>query len=171
MTHPAMTRLERINRAIGIITGLFLMAMMLHVVCDVFARNLLAQTIPGTIEIVSMYYMPAIVFLPLAYAETLEAHIQVDLVFRLFPRRLREALVPITLFGLAVIYGAMAWGALEIALAKYRIGEYAMGYAEIVVWPGRFFVPVGFGALSLTIAAKAVICLVDGSARRSAASS
>ena len=151
--------MTRINYAIASAAALQLTVMMIHVVCDVFARNTLAQTIPGTIEIVSAYYMPAVVFLPLAYAETLEAHIEIDLLFRFLPAGLKRLFVPLTLALLVVSYGAMAWGALEIALQKYRIGEYAMGFAAIVVWPGRFFVPLGFGALAVTVAIKLAVVL------------
>lgn len=152
-----MGHVPTLNKIIALSASALLVLMMVHVTADVLARNLLSWSAPGTLEIVSMYYMPAIVFLPLAYVESLDEHIHVDLVYNLLPRVLRFALVPAALLLASVIYGVMAWGALEVAIEKYRIGEYIMGFAEIVVWPGRFFVPIGLGALSLTVLLKALV--------------
>jgi hypothetical protein len=44
--------------------------MALHVIADVSCRYLLNQPLPGTIEIVSLYYMVAVIYLPLAYVQS-----------------------------------------------------------------------------------------------------
>lgn len=154
-----MGHVRTLNKIIAFCAAALLVLMMVHVTGDVLARNLLSWSAPGTLEIVSMYYMPAIVFMPLAYVESLDEHIHVDLVYNRLPRFMRFALIPAALLVASVVYGIMAWGALEVAIEKYHIGEYIMGFAEIVVWPGRFFVPIGLGALAITVFLKALVFL------------
>ena len=57
----------------AIIIGL----MAVHVIVDVLARYSFNQPLPGTIEIVSLYYMVAVIFLPVAYVQMRRQHIVV----------------------------------------------------------------------------------------------
>ena len=51
--------------------------MAVHVIADVSARYLFNQPLPGTIEIVSLYYMVAVIYLPVAYVQSRRQHIVV----------------------------------------------------------------------------------------------
>ena len=80
------------NRILGhlsnltlILSGLFLFAMMVHVTVDVALRYAMNSPIPGTLEIVSAYYMVAGVFLPLAAVELARASIAVDAAYQCRP--------------------------------------------------------------------------------------
>ena len=66
--------------------------MMSHVCVDVFLRFVLGYQIEATIEIVSAYYMVALVFLPLAYVERNDGHIAADLVVQQLPPAARLVL-------------------------------------------------------------------------------
>lgn len=137
----------------------FAVLMMLHVVADIVARNLLAATIPATLELVSRYYMPALIFLPLAFVERANGHIQVTFIFNALPVVVRRVLTPAILALVAVVFAAMGWVALEEAIAKFRIGEFLMGEVPVPLWPGRFLTPVGFFAMAGLTAVKCVLSL------------
>ena len=49
--------------------GIGIVAMMLNVVADVTMRTVLNVALPGTIELVSSWYMVAFAFLPLAHIQ------------------------------------------------------------------------------------------------------
>lgn len=137
----------------------FTVLMMVHVVADIAARNLLAATIPATLELVSRYYMPALIFLPLAFVERTNDHIQVTFIFDALPAIVQRVLTPAILALVAAVFFAMAWVALEEAIAKYRIGEFLMGEVPVPLWPGRFLTPVGFFAMAGLTAAKCLLAL------------
>ena len=91
------------------IGGIALLAMMGHVAGDVIGRSFFGAPIDGTLEIVSGYYMVAVVFLPLAFVTRNDDHIYVEL----FTRRMgagRIALLDAAVEFLALLFvGFLAW--------------------------------------------------------------
>ena len=89
---PELTRtIEKFIRAIAlalaVVAGIALLLMMIQTVVDVTMNNLFGGPIEGNLEIMSVYHMVALVFLPLAIVELKHEHITVDLLVRLFPTR------------------------------------------------------------------------------------
>lgn len=144
-------RLDTLLAAIGAAAAAL---MMLHVVAEIFCRNVLGITLPATLEIVSLYYMPALIFLPLASVERLAGHIDVSFVQEAFPAPVRRVTEVAALTACGLVYGAMGWVGLQEALAKFRIREFLMGEVAVPLWPGRFLVPIGCFAIALVIAVK-----------------
>ncbi|WP_328716276.1 TRAP transporter small permease [Halomonas elongata] len=142
-----------INHATLILGALFLILMALHVTLDVALRYFVGRSFPGTLEIVSFYYMVALVFLPLAYTERMGEHINVDVLVGRFPPSVQLALY---LFAgtLGVIYFAMLGyqGYLD-ALEATASQETAMANFTFYLWPSRWALPLGFGAICLAIVA------------------
>lgn len=157
-----MRMLRKVDLALAWLGAAAAIAMMLHVAADVFARNVLGLALPATLEIVSGYYMPAIIFLPLAFVERQREHIEVSFIFDILPAWLQRVLTPATLAVVAIVYCAIGWVALEEAVAKYKIGEFLMGTTPVLMWPGRFFGPIGFFALSALVTLKLAIILIWG---------
>lgn len=147
-------RLDTLLAAIGAAAAAL---MMLHVVAEIFCRNVLGITLPATLEIVSLYYMPALIFLPLASVERLAGHIDVSFVQEAFPAPLRRVTEVAALTACGLVYGAMGWVGLQEAMAKFRIREFLMGEVAVPLWPGRFLVPIGCFAIALVIAVKLAI--------------
>ena len=57
--------LAGVSTVLAWIGGAALILMMLHIAADVVARYIFNAPLHGTVEIVSAYYMVAVVFLPL----------------------------------------------------------------------------------------------------------
>lgn len=130
--------------------GLAAFAMMVHIGADIVGRVVFNDPISGTIEIVSAYYMVGIAFLPLGYVAKTEGHIAVELFTRgLSRRRLGQLELATTLVFL--IYAlAFTWMTGQAAIdqtVKGEVWESAQGFTT--VWPSRWMLPGGFGALSL----------------------
>ena len=139
---------------------LALVAMMVHVNADVFGRVLLDMPLQGTIEIVSHWYMVALAFLPLAYVERLDGHIDVELLTYVQSPRVRRINLALAKLVAAAFYALLACVSFDRALEKWAIGEYAMGSIAFVIWPTRFFIPVGVGLLVILLVIKSVRILV-----------
>lgn len=135
--------------------GCAVILMMLHINLDVAMRYIFSAPFANTIEIVSTYYIVAIVFLPLALVEQLNAHIVVELLAQHLPPRASELLIACIALVSALYFGAFAWRTGEDALQKYDVGEIMLGNSQITVWPTRFYLPIGCGLIVLILLYKA----------------
>lgn len=143
--------LQKMDALLATIGAAAAALMMVHVVAEIVCRNILGITLPATLEIVSLYYMPALIFLPLARVERSGGHIDVSFVqerFPPFPRKLTEVFCYLVC---GVIYAAMGWVGLQEAMAKFAIREFLMGEVAVPLWPGRFMVPVGCFAIAAVV--------------------
>ncbi|MCK6449755.1 MAG: TRAP transporter small permease [Alphaproteobacteria bacterium] len=118
--------------------------MALHVSYDVLGRSLAKAGIYGTTEIVSFYYMVAAVCLPLAHIELRDEHITVDVFYGYLPGALKSAVMAFSIACTAAFFATFSYRSWQDALAAFATGETLMGYAEIPIWPARFFLPVSF---------------------------
>ncbi|MGE0768707.1 MAG: TRAP transporter small permease [Hyphomicrobiaceae bacterium] len=141
---------------LALFSGGALILMMLHINLDVAMRYIFSAPFANTIEIVSTYYIVAIVFLPLAIVEVLNAHICVEILAQHLPRRLYELLIAAVALVSAVYFATFTVRSLEDALQKYDVGEVALGNSQITVWPTRFYLPLGCGLLTLLLIHKAL---------------
>ena len=142
--------LDAIAPAFSRAGGVVIVLMMAHITADVAAKALFASPIHGTLEITAVYYMVALVFLPLAHVTAGEGHIKVELFTQKLPRRPMLALETFIALVGAFYVGAMAIGSIDEALFRTMIKdtlETAEGTLE--VWPSRWIVPVGTGAMAL----------------------
>jgi TRAP-type C4-dicarboxylate transport system permease small subunit len=140
---------ERLCRALMLIGGIGVIALMLNVTADVVAKFVWNAPIQGTIEVSSYYYMIAIVMLPMAFVELEDEQISVDLLFNHFPGPLQRLSLALTCLAATGILSVMAWRTGLDAVRAWTIGEVVMGSREIVVWPGRMLLPLGFGLAGL----------------------
>ncbi|REF73344.1 TRAP transporter small permease [Paracoccus versutus] len=149
--NAAIRAVDRLFNGLAVIAGLLLIVMMLHVSTDVVMKLFFNTPIQGTLEIVSAYYMVIAVFLPLGLVEWTRGSITVDIFFSLFPGWMKVVCVVFVLLFMAVVYGMLSyhtWGGATTSLAR---NDFLMGGAsfEIVTWPPRFALPIGFGAACL----------------------
>ena len=141
------------ERAIWLLTQIFYYVaaaaaalMMLHVTIDVASKLFLSQPIIGTLETVSLFYMVAVVFLPLAAVQRDRAQVFVELfTHNLSPRG--RAAVDIFAFLLSLAFLAILfWKNLEVAIEKTADRELSTNIEfQVEVWPGRWLPVIGFG--------------------------
>jgi TRAP-type C4-dicarboxylate transport system permease small subunit len=153
--------MDRIGAAVGGIgrllmvpAGIALIFMMLHVNADVIGRLLFNHPIPVTIEVVSYYYMVAVIFLPLAAVEVADHHIAVDLLAQYFRGGLRRRTLALAAFASTLYFAVLAWRSGIVAWEKLRIGEYEMGAVALPTWPSRMLVPIGTAAIAAVLVVK-----------------
>jgi TRAP-type C4-dicarboxylate transport system permease small subunit len=126
------------------LSALLLLVMMLHVCADVGMKYAFNQPIPGTLEVVSYYYMVWAVFLPLALVELTRSAVSVELFFNMFPRPVQVVCIAFVLMLCVVTYTGLSWITWFDALRSFSRNEVVMGPVTVVVWPSRFILPVSF---------------------------
>ncbi|WP_417209712.1 TRAP transporter small permease [Antarctobacter sp.] len=144
--------LERLSSLALIISGVFLFAMMIHVASDVALKYAINKPIPGTLEVVSAYYMVAGVFLPIAAVELTRQSIAVDVAYQFMPRWMQVFCMGLVLTGSAAVYFMLAYTGFGDAMKSWRINEQLMGQVAVIVWPSRFVLPIGFVLAGLVCA-------------------
>lgn len=145
--------LEKITNFFGLLGGLGVLLLMLHVVADVVMRMVFNKPISGTLEISQYWYMPLIVFLGLAMAERTDQHISAPIVYdRLTPKLRLEFLAIGTFLSIALLIG-FAWYGLEEAMTLMNQGAAGI-VSKVPIWPTRFLVPIGSVLFALELVAK-----------------
>ena len=147
-----MSYIERIlGRSIDIATlasAIALVLMMLHITADVIAKFVFSSPLPGTIAIVSHYYMVAVVFLPLAFAERHSNHISVEVLVVRLPQLMQLRLNALAAAYSALIFGLLAWRGAKEALRKTEVGTFIIEQGVgIDTWPAYYLLPVGTGLI------------------------
>lgn len=151
-----------LNSAASGLAGVLVLCMVAHVSADVAMRYIFEKPLDSTILYVSAFYMVAIAFLPLGLVEQKDSHIAVELLVEKFPTKLQTVLLFFATVITAVVTAAVAVRTGQEALAKYATGAYSIeAGGKVITWPTYFFLPVGFGMMSLVAIVK-VIAMITG---------
>jgi len=141
--------LDGVATVLLVLGGLAILLMMLQIMAEVALRTAFKVTIPGTEETVSAYYMIGCAFLPLAWVERQRAHVRVEVFTLWLSARQAAAVDGIVCLVCAAGTSVFAYAALGKALAMMRTNEILIGTIDVVVWPSRWFVPLGLAAMAL----------------------
>ncbi|SDN99438.1 TRAP-type C4-dicarboxylate transport system, small permease component [Lutimaribacter pacificus] len=136
--------------------------MMIHVTADVAGRSFFGHPVPGTITVVSSFYMVALSFIPLAVAERLNAHISVDIIFERLPAWMKRALVSLNYLFVTTVLAFATVRTWQVAVDKTNIGAaIQQGTAMVPVWQSYWLLPVGLGLMALLCVTKLGLSLVN----------
>lgn len=149
------------GRILLVFATIAILMMALHIVADVVGRLTAARPIYGTTEIVSFYYMVAVVCLPLAYIELRDEHITVDVFYLHMPLWLKRTVFVFACLVTAGFFALFAYQSWHDSLRAMATRDMVMGHAMIEIWPSRFFMPIGFALLVVAALLRAVKALVQ----------
>ncbi|MEZ5752493.1 MAG: TRAP transporter small permease [Paracoccaceae bacterium] len=148
---------DRLLSLLAVLGALAILALMTHVGIDITLRNLANAPIPATYEIVTHYYMIALAFIPLAWVERSGGMVQVELLEHWMSPRMIRLSDRVVSFVSMVIYGALAWVALKVALQATHTGTFVMAQStRVPTWPAFWLPPIGFGLAALVTAIRLV---------------
>ena len=150
---------RKLTHLLMLVGGLGIILMMVNISLDVVLKVVWNSPIQGTVEVSSYYYMVAIVMLPMAMVEYDDEQISVDLLFNHFPPWLKRASLLITFAATAGILSIMTWRTGLDAIRAFKVGEVVMGSREIIVWPARCMLPLGFGLAAIAAMMRAIMLL------------
>ena len=137
---------DRLIQILVLVASIGVVAMMLHVCADIFARAVMGKSLPATIELVSRYYMVIVTFLPLAWVEKNQGMVSVE-VFGDFmsPSVKRFSDMAVALLAVA-IYAVLTYTTWITALNNYATGTFVVALnIAVPVWQSYLLPPLGFG--------------------------
>lgn len=154
---------ERLARWLAVLAAISLVLMMLQTVFDVVMSRVFNSPIEGNMEVISVYHMVLVVFLPLAMVELRHEHINADLFVQMLSGPLQRAVYA---FGCLVslgFFGILCYQTWIDAVESLKIDEVLMGSIYVPVWPAKFALPIGFGVMLLVVVLHIVKALTDRS--------
>lgn len=152
--------LAHITNVMTIIGGLAIALMMFHITADVAGRYFFNSPIPGTITIVSYYYMVIAAFIPLAFAEQKDAHISVEVITERLPEWIQNNIQRLSLLCSGVIFTLLCWRSFEEAGRKYSMGaSVVQGNSDISIWATYYVLPLGCALMVLVLAYKFLVSI------------
>lgn len=156
----SQTILGGLNKLLMLVAGVALVLMMAQVTIDVAGKYLFNSPVPVTLELVSNYYMVAVVFLPFAAVELAGGNIQVDLLYSHLSRAVKRCLdILAAAFG-CFLFWFLTTSSWAVAMKKFHVGEFIMGSYSISIWQSRFLVPLGCGLVFAVFAIKLVKTII-----------
>lgn len=141
--------LYRLSWVLMLLASIGLTLMMVQTVVDVIADNFFGRPIPGNLEVISVYHMVLVVFLPLAMVEWKHENIQVDLFYLMMPSWAQRLSLIIGYLICALFFAILTRQTWIDAIVSWRKNELMMAAVYVLVWPAKFILPIGFGAITL----------------------
>jgi TRAP-type C4-dicarboxylate transport system permease small subunit len=135
--------LDYLAGALLLVGAACIMLMMLQVMTEVVLRTVFKQTIPGTEETVSAYYMIGCAFTPLAWVQRQKGHVMIEIFTLWLKPRQAAAMDGVVYLVCAVLLGIFAYAGITKAWAMTEQEEILIGAMDVVVWPSRWLVPAG----------------------------
>ncbi|MCB4321560.1 TRAP transporter small permease [Alcaligenes sp. 13f] len=125
---------------IGFYFGCIVLVIMVgHVSIDVLARNLFKTSVPGTLEIVSNWYMVIVTFCPLAFLQLSKGHIVVDVATFHLNNRIKNLLDAIMSGFTFILTSIWFLSAIDLATRRTLQHEYVeYGLSTLPIWPVRW---------------------------------
>lgn len=155
--------LSQVTNVVSIIGGLAIALMMFHVTFDVIGRYFFNAPIPGTITIVSYYYMSIAAFVPLAFAEQKNAHISVEVITEHMPAWMRNNLERLAMLCSLVVFSFLAVRTFGEAESKRTMGaSIVQGNSDIPIWITYYMLPLGAGLMTLVVLYKLINGFLPG---------
>ena len=152
--------LERAARSLVRLGCVLVGLMALHVVLDVGGRYIFNAPLPGTVEMVSHYYMVGVIFLPLAYVQSRRGHFVAEIFTQRMPPLVVAVLEAIVTLVTALLLAFLAWRTAAYALEFTQARESVQtAYFTIPTWPSRWLVPLGLGLMDLYALVQALLAL------------
>lgn len=115
---------------------------------DVASRNLAGRSVPGVVESAEIILVIG-VFLGLAYAQRIKAHVATSIITELFPAPMARVMRILGLLIVSFYIGLATWVSAGRAIASFQTGEVRFGLIEIPQWPARAAIAIGFALLLL----------------------
>jgi TRAP-type C4-dicarboxylate transport system permease small subunit len=135
------------DRLALIVVGLSLV----HVVADVTLRYLTREGLPGTIDFVGNWWMPAMTFVALGEVERHGRQVEASFLRDHLDGRSHVAALVVSRVLTLIVCLALGGAGFLGATGHMMRGEAAVGGFAFPVWPARFVVPFGMLVLLLAV--------------------
>lgn len=132
---------------VGYVGAVSLLLLSVVIVFSIVARRL-GYTVAGSAE-VSEILLVLLVFLALAYTQSKDGHVAIEVAVAAMPTRLRNVCRGLTIVVCLAVTLALFYGTAVETYDSYRLGEYRFGTTRFPLWPAKLVIAVGFFLLAV----------------------
>ena len=145
----AETAINKASQIASIVAVVFLVAMMVLTVADVFLRFFFHAPIQGTVELIQ-YFMVVAGFLGVAWCAIQGGHLKVDMIMDRLTSRFKGNTDSLTItLGMAVV-AVVAWQGFEKA-QEVQLDKIASAFLDIPAYPFYLIVGISYSLLFLAM--------------------
>ena len=145
----ASYRLGQIEQVMAKIGGGLVFLLMLIVVTDITRRYFLNKPFDWSLDLISLYLMAALFYLPLSATYQDNSHIAVDILQPYLPPRVRRRFQTVIGVLSCGLFSAISWGFIGRTLEDWDSGAAQAGDYAWPSWASDIIVPIGAGVLAL----------------------
>ena len=151
--------LHRVTSIFSKVGQVILMVMVLLTILDVILRRIFNHPLSSSLEL-SQVMLVIVVFSSVAYCGIKRSHVRIDALTSRFSPKIQAILNCITgLFGV-LLFGAMGWGSIVLAMDKMANNS-VTGILPIPVYPFVFLVSFGSILLALILLVQFIDSLIS----------
>lgn len=155
---PAAPLFNLLDRVVGILTCVMLIALVVLVALEVFLRSVFGYSL-GFVEEVTGYLVVALTLFGAAKAVRGNSLFQVQVVFEALPFSLKRALgVLFSLIAIAICV-VLAWKTFDLVGSSFSRGKFAPTVLRTPLWIPQTLLPVGFVVIGLFLLEHLLILL------------
>ena len=141
------------------IVGAVLMTIMFIVVADVVLRYVFHAPLVWVHDVIQLYLMSALFFFALSWSYAGRHHINVDLLYRRAPARLRNLSRGLFSLASALVMALIAWKAAQLGWAGYLRGDALSGGIPWPTWISAVIAAIGCAVFVLRLLLEAFLML------------
>jgi|SRR5699024_1996869 len=139
-----------------IISGMFLLTMMIWIFLDIAMRTIFNSPIKGTLEVTGEFFMVFMVFLAISYTQKNGGHIKVNLLEERFTSSVRRIVNVITRVIAAFIFLLIGYFNFMEGLNYIDMNIQSRGVLNYPLSPSLFIISLGFFTLSIRLLIEAL---------------
>lgn len=144
-------QLRKVEKAACYAAAGLVFVMIFPTTVDVVLRYGLDEPLPSIFQLTE-FMMVGVVYLGIAYVQSLREHIKIEMATSWLPPRAQDLL---DIFGQLVgfaVFAVMAWQTGRLAWEAWVTQDYTMGVVHFPLWPAKSIIPAGCGLLCLRLA-------------------
>lgn len=134
--------LLKLSRILSWISGGLIAVIAITTVADVLGRTLFQQSIPGALELNSLFLV-CVAFLGVAAAEWDGRHVEVSLLTRWVSGKTATLLGMVRIVIIIGVTGTIIWTSGKKAISSYSNEELTSGIVGFSVWPAKVVITIG----------------------------
>lgn len=154
--------LSSIEKGTMVVACAALVAIMVLIFFDGVLRYAINMPLTFTVDIVTLYLISAAFLTVVSYTLRRGGHICVDVFASMFPERVHNTLIGLSLLASGVMVGIMAQVVTEIAYDSWRTNELTVGLHVFTVWVSKAIVAVSLLILLVRIIHLGIASLAAG---------
>ncbi|TDK51254.1 TRAP transporter small permease subunit [Antarcticimicrobium luteum] len=152
-------KLLRLERSLGLLSGLAVFSLMVLAVISVAGRNLFNMPLPGYVDWIEQV-MPLVAFMGISFVQRDGGHIRMDILIGQLRGRALWAAELVSVLLMLVLMMALVWGSWAHFQRSFDFGAPLWSRDSSIdiglpIWPAKLLAPVAFSVLCLRLVLQA----------------